>query len=407
MLRPGKIVLCAAQAIGLLFWPGPKLSEGTQIPLEALTLPANKQPAAELSYNQRSRIACGLDVKGFQKGLAGRMQWSLVDVVGGHEGMLTDGKHVLKPMQNSSRGLREAAFYETVESLAEAQPQLRSLFPAYYGVVQSGDEASRLSRAAKNNELPSGASWLKLQDLTAGFNRPCVADVKLGTRTWSPGSSDRKRRKAIARYPHQLVAGYRFTGMRVFTSCEASACLPSNHAAVLKNRKLEGSELQAVSTHNDSQPSDQCVLLHRRQYGRSLGHLHGMQGWLDFLSDGQQVRWECIPALLLQLRDMQTWLRQQRRFEFYSSSLLIVYDADGPADSVVVRLIDFAHAKDMPAAETANPAAQPKGDRGTLVGIQNLIASLEALQAVQGSDKVVSSNVNIVVCEPETEAVQK
>ena len=390
-------------AVGLFYWQQPVLADDKQIPLSSLRLPALGVPQPKGGAQPSSRIASGVDVGAFQRGLAGRKEWSLVDVVGGHEGMLTNGQYVLKPMQNSSRGVREATFYETVEALAKQEPELRSIFPAYYGVVQSRDAASNLNRAAESNELPADASWLKLQDLTAGLSRPCIADIKLGTRTWSPGSSDRKRRKAIARYPEQLVTGYRFTGMRVATNCTTSACLAPSSETVLQNRLKEGSELQLCSALESSTPHA-CVTLHRRLYGRTLGHLHGAQGWLDFLHDGRSVRWDVVPHILSQLKQVQAWLQRQRRFEFYSSSLLVVYDGAGPPESALVRLIDFAHAKDNLHGSAA-AAPSRKGDRGTLVGIQNLISSLEVLQGMQKRQETLSpTQVRVVACSTQQPA---
>ncbi len=324
--------------------------------------------------------------------------------------MLTNGKYVLKPMQNGSRGLREAEFYERLLKITETDASVGALFPGYFGVVQTEGGSKRLKAAVNTHDLPAGATWLKLQDMTAGFHKPCVADIKLGTRTWSPGSSNRKRDKAIARYPHQLLAGYRFTGMRVFTSRPETGCLPSTSPAVVKNRKCEGSELQQLapldsadsgSDQTASAKSQNCLLLHRRHFGRKLGHLEGSRGWFDFLFDGQRLRFEVIPHLLSQLRQVQTWLSSQEHFEFYSSSLLVVYDADGPPDAVRVRLIDFAHAKHRPQVVCDHPPQ--RGDRGTLVGIQNLITCLQELQERQDVAVGLPGAVPLTVCAvPET-----
>ena len=53
----------------------------------------------------------------------------------------------------------------------------------------------------------------------------------------------------------------------------------------------------------------------------------------------------CFGAVA-QLRQLESWFRHQRDFQFYSSSVLILYEGDAACvedSNVRVRLVDFAH----------------------------------------------------------------
>ena len=280
--------------------------------------------------------------------------------------MLSNGHQVLKPMQTGQRGLREATFYDYVATGPASQAAPGRFLPAYHGVVHPCDTPRAVSCSHGGSvDAPAGASWLHLDDVTAGMARPCVMDVKLGCVSWSPGSSPRKRAKAVRRYPNQLVAGYRFTGMEVHRN-DAMSLPPVPPSAIASVRAGEGSEVAATAFGT--------LTRHRRGFGRALHHAHMEQGWCEFLFDGQRVRTELLVPLRAQVGEILQWFETQEAYSFFSSSLLIAYDAeDASAESLTVRLIDFAHVQ---------PRAMGDGpDTCTLVGLQNIAACLSRLEA--------------------------
>merc|ERR1711998_446037 len=89
-------------------------------------------------------------------------------IFSGHvEGIRFAGDALLKRFQDSGRGAREARIIQTLSE----SPEWSRFVPRFDGIVQ--DEG--------------GASWMKMQNLTAGMTQPVVFDMKIGTRHYSPG----------------------------------------------------------------------------------------------------------------------------------------------------------------------------------------------------------------------------
>ena len=78
--------------------------------------------------------------------------------------------------------------------------RLQRFTPLYHGVIK----------------LDNGHSYMCLEDLTQGFVKPNVMDVKLGTQTFEPDAPPDKRLRELAKYPQQAEFGVRIVGMRVY-----------------------------------------------------------------------------------------------------------------------------------------------------------------------------------------------
>lgn len=57
--------------------------------------------------------------------------------------------------------------------------------------------------------------YLKLEDVTRRFRKPCIMDVKLGQRSYDPFASQEKREQQIRKYPLMEEIGFLVLGMRV------------------------------------------------------------------------------------------------------------------------------------------------------------------------------------------------
>ena len=57
--------------------------------------------------------------------------------------------------------------------------------------------------------------YLKLEDVTRRFSRPCIMDVKVGRRSYDPLALLEKREQQIAKYPLMEEIGFLLLGMRV------------------------------------------------------------------------------------------------------------------------------------------------------------------------------------------------
>lgn len=57
--------------------------------------------------------------------------------------------------------------------------------------------------------------YLRLEDVTRRFRKPCIMDVKIGQRSYDPFASQEKRQQQIRKYPLMEEIGFLVLGMRV------------------------------------------------------------------------------------------------------------------------------------------------------------------------------------------------
>ncbi|KAI1915171.1 inositol polyphosphate kinase kcs1 [Ophidiomyces ophidiicola] len=139
--------------------------------------------------------------------------------------------------------------------------------------------------------------FLLLEDLTAGMNKPCVLDLKMGTRQYGIEADEKKkksqRRKCQTTTSAQL--GVRLCGMQVWNV-----------------KKQE-------------------YLFEDKYFGRDLTAGREFQDALTrFLSDGVSSSSvsKKIPVILNQLSKLEAMIRGLPGYRFYASSLLILYDGE-------------------------------------------------------------------------------
>lgn len=59
--------------------------------------------------------------------------------------------------------------------------------------------------------------YLKLEDVTRKFNKPCIMDVKIGQKSYDPYASAEKIQQQVSKYPLMEEIGFLVLGMRVRT----------------------------------------------------------------------------------------------------------------------------------------------------------------------------------------------
>jgi hypothetical protein len=191
-------------------------------------------------------------------------------------------------------------------------------------------------------------------------------DLKMGRKGWSEQDHDELEiqwRKIRAHATTSSDLGFRLGGLKVYRS-----------------------------TLDD-------YLVRESRYGNRLRQKTLLAVIRSFLSDGQRTRVELIPRFIKKLKRLNNALKENRRFDFRASSVLLVYEGEDDSlnnrPKIDIRLIDFDHTEilsedddiekedqagedeERGGAKNKSPLADSWGVRW---GVRNVIHNLKKIQ---------------------------
>lgn len=175
------------------------------------------------------------------------------------------------------------------------------------------------------------AQGIEISNLTIGYTKPSVVDIKMGTRTWGRDASEAKRKLASTKDNKSTSAtfGFRLCALRIYDVSQE---------CFTKNLKRIG----------DENSSDRLFFLFR-----------------DF-----QVDVQTLSQVIEKIRIIRSWFENNHELRFIASSLLLVYEGESKTSAIkppTLTMIDFAHVEPIIPEEDGEDR-----DEGYLLGLNSL-----------------------------------
>lgn len=222
-------------------------------------------------------------------------------------------RSVLKAAVKPICGAREVRFYDELEKSCNDRvlSELRQFVPEYRGTVQIPFRGKTIN-------------FIKLSDITHGMAEPCVIDVKMGKRTWDPQATDDKIAAEEQKYAAcKQNLGFCIPGFQVYDIQEGRLRrFGKEYGKKLNPSSVKDGE-HALHLYNDISYCNKK----KNEEKKNCSFSNPFAALRIFLNGDDRVSKPLLRKFLAQLRSIQKWMQSQTVFRFYSSSLLLAYDA--------------------------------------------------------------------------------
>ncbi|KAK9323942.1 inositol polyphosphate kinase-domain-containing protein [Lipomyces orientalis] len=208
--------------------------------------------------------------------------------VAGHDGVLQDptGAVVIKPATGD-----EIEFYESFVG----HPSFASICPKFYGVLELTEQVINTDNSGEVHRTKEAERAVVLENVTSGFSKPSVIDVKLGRQLWDERASLEKRKRLddVAANTTSGSLSMRIAGMKTW-----------------------------------DQDKDEYVV-YDKNYGRRFDNETVREGIDTFVVKalGSDRRKEVIQRLISGIAEIADVLEKEES-RMYSASILAVYETD-------------------------------------------------------------------------------
>nr|XP_042910265.1 inositol polyphosphate multikinase isoform X1 [Parasteatoda tepidariorum]XP_042910266.1 inositol polyphosphate multikinase isoform X2 [Parasteatoda tepidariorum]XP_042910267.1 inositol polyphosphate multikinase isoform X1 [Parasteatoda tepidariorum]XP_042910268.1 inositol polyphosphate multikinase isoform X1 [Parasteatoda tepidariorum] len=187
---------------------------------------------------------------------------------------------IIKPVMENGRSEKELLFYENVFCNKDSDSilsELSNYLPKFLGTCQT-----RIKDKEKK--------FLCLEDVCETFSKPSILDVKIGKVTYDPEATGTKIEYEKSKYLYSEVLGFRILGMKIYNYDEEKY------------------------VHKD------------KKFGKGITP-ENMKNALElFFTSNLFINCCILSGFLHKLNELENWFKHQRKFAFYSSSLLFVYE---------------------------------------------------------------------------------
>ncbi|GMT37150.1 hypothetical protein PFISCL1PPCAC_28448, partial [Pristionchus fissidentatus] len=204
----------------------------------------------------------------------------------------------------------------------------------------------------------TGANFILLENVVHGMRRPCVLDLKDGTRQHGDDAPLEKQ------------------------NAQRRKCAESTSAAL-------GVRMVGMELYEESTSSYQFV---DKMQGRRMDERHLRACLLRFVRGAGRAR---TAALRARLADLRATLAEATSYRFFSSSLLVAFDAALPDSPIQVRMIDFAHST-FDEFEGFSDVAYTDSDEGYIKGVDSLLDLIPATDDETAFEAAITADTLVI-----------